>query len=99
MYLVLLGKYQIIKMEKKLQTHFTNKALGMPLSAHGTDKPIHNSITTGFATRGKQFIIIFRAVGFPFVFMETVPSKGFPTLSAEEMLRMPGVVKSSHNLL
>lgn len=79
--------------------YLAGEALWMPLGIDCSDEALHDGLVTASATRGKLLVVTLSAEGFAVFLVETFSSKVLATQSAEEVLRMPGPIQSSHHTL
>ncbi len=71
----------------------------MPLSIEGRDVALHYGLLTPLAAWGKLLVVALATKCLVVLLVETLRTKVLATERAEEMLRMPGFVQSTHHSL
>lgn len=74
-------------------TYPAHKAIGMPLRVQCRNIVLHNGTIAAIAFGCKHFEIVGTTIGFTIALVETIFAKLLATLSAKEMLRMPGFIQ------
>lgn len=71
----------------------------MPLSVESCDEALHDGLVASLAARSVVLVVALATESLLVLLVETLVTKLLATTSAEEVLRMPSLVQSTHHSL
>lgn len=84
------NQYVFIIPAPSSHTHPANEAIGMPLAVKCGNVIFHDGAIASSTFGGEHVEVVVATVGLSFTLMETVLSKLFTALGAEEVVHVPG---------